>query len=85
MTLNNRRVYRQAELFAARLIREAGEDPAAQVDRAWQIAVGRRPTDTERTESRALLDSLAAASSRPAALATFCLALFNLNEFLYVE
>lgn len=84
-TLNNRRVYRQVELFAARLTREAGEDPAAQVDRAWQIAVGRRPTDIERTESRALLDSLAAASSRPAALATFCLALFNLNEFLYVE
>lgn len=84
-TLNNRRVYRQAELFAARLTREAGEDPAAQVDRAWQIAVGRRPSETERAESRALLDVLAVESSRPTALANFCLALFNLNEFLYVE
>ena len=84
-TLNNRRVYRQAELFAARLTREAGEDPAAQVDRAWQIAVGRRPTDDEQAESRVLLDTLALESSRPAALTTFCLAMFNLNEFLYVE
>ena len=85
MTLNNRRVLRQAELFAARLTREAGEDPAAQVDRAWQIAVGRRPTDDEQAESRVLLDTLALESSRPAALTTFCLAMFNLNEFLYVE
>ncbi len=84
-TLNNRRVFRLAELFAARLTREAGEDPAAQVDRAWQIVVARRPTEAERAESRALLDSLAVASSRPAALTTFCLAMFNLNEFLYVE
>ena len=84
-TLNNRRVYRQAELFAARLTREAGEDPAAQVNRAWQIAVGRRPTDDEQAESRVLLDTLALESSRPAALSTFCLAMFNLNEFLYVE
>ena len=84
-TLNNSRVFRQAELFAARLTREAGEDPAAQVDRAWQIAVGRRPTDDERTESRALLDTLAMESSRQAALTAFCLAMFNLNEFLYVE
>ena len=84
-TLNNRRVFRQAELLAARLTREAGEDPAAQIDRVWQIAVGRRPTETERTESRALLDTLASESSRPAALPTFCLAMFNLNEFLFVE
>ena len=84
-TLNNRRVFRQAELLAARLAREAGEDPAAQIDRVWQIAVGRRPTETERTESRALLDSLTVESTRPAALPTFCLAMFNLNEFLFVE
>jgi hypothetical protein len=84
-TLNNRRVYRLAELFATRLSREAGEDPAAQVDRAWQIAVGRRPTETERAESLALLNTLAANSTRPTALTTFCLAMFNLNEFLYVE
>ena len=84
-TLNNRRVFRQAELLAARITREAGEDPAAQLDRAWQIAVGRRPTETERSESRALLDSLASESTRPAALPTFCLAMFNLNEFLFVE
>ena len=84
-TLNNQRVFRLAELFAARLTREAGEDPAAQVDRAWQIVVARRPTEAERAESRALLDSLAVASSRQAAITTFCLAMFNLNEFLYVE
>ena len=84
-TLNNRRAFRLAEAMALRLTREAGEDPAAQIDRGWQIAVGRRPTDAERGESRALLDSLALGSSRPNALATFCLALFNLSEFLYVE
>ena len=85
MTLNNRRVLKQAEFFAARLTREAGEDPAAQLERAWQIAIGRRPTDEENAESRALFDTLALESSRPVALTNFCLAMFNLNEFLYVE
>jgi hypothetical protein len=84
-TLNNRRVFRQAELLAARLSREAGAEPIAQIDRAWQIVTGRRPTADERAESLALLDTLAAESTRDAALPIFCLAMFNLNEFLYVE
>jgi hypothetical protein len=84
-TLNNRRVFRQAELLAARLSREAGAEPIAQIDRAWQIVTGRRPTADERAESLALLETLAAESTRDAALPIFCLAMFNLNEFLYVE
>ncbi len=38
-SLNNHRAWAQAQQFAARLVRDAGADPAACVDRAWLIAL----------------------------------------------
>ena len=44
--LNSRFVLQQAELFAERLAREAGDDPARQVDRAFRWpSAARRPTE----------------------------------------
>ena len=102
-SLNNRRAFGQATQFAGRLVREAGGEPAACVERAWAIALSRPPSETEKSEALALVAALElnAASSPPlenppaelaklpparaAALAKFCLAVFNLNEFLFVD
>lgn len=65
-----------ADAFAQRLVRETQGDPATLVDRAFLLALGRTPTDVERTLS---LDYL---HDQP--LKEFALALFNLNGFLYV-
>ena len=46
--MNNASVLLQARKFAERLPREAGADPAAQVRRAFQLALGRAPDAVER-------------------------------------
>ena len=45
--LNDEFVLRQAELFADRVKKEAGSDPAKQIDLAYRIALTRPPTETE--------------------------------------
>ena len=42
-------VLRQAEMFANRVKKEAGDDPASQIDLAYRIALTRSPTPTERS------------------------------------
>jgi hypothetical protein len=49
MLMNNSSVVRISEHFANRVSKEAGEDPAAQVVRAWQLAYGCDPTEAQRT------------------------------------
>jgi hypothetical protein len=66
-----------AESFARRLRREAGADPARQVERAYQLAAGRPPTPRERERAVHFL------KEQP--LREFALAVFNLNAFLYVN
>ncbi|MFM7074971.1 MAG: DUF1553 domain-containing protein [Planctomycetaceae bacterium] len=75
--LNNGFMTTQAAEFAARIERDAGADPAARVERAVRLALGRAPTD----EERAVLVDLA----REHGLAAACRALFNLNEFTFVD
>ncbi|MFN9346182.1 MAG: DUF1553 domain-containing protein, partial [Planctomycetota bacterium] len=50
MLMNNSSVVRISEHFAKRVAREVGEDPAAQVARAWQLAYGSDPSDARRNE-----------------------------------
>jgi mono/diheme cytochrome c family protein len=73
--MNNGMVIVQAERFADRVRREAGDDPGAQVDRAVLLALA-RPADAFERER-------AVAFVREAGLAEFCHVLFNLNEFLF--
>jgi len=67
----------QAASFAARVKAEAGDDVAAQVTRAWQLAYGVPPTEKETAAGVAFV----AGQSLP----LFCQALLGSNRFLYVD
>ena len=66
-----------AQAFAKRLERECGRDQDKTIDRAFRLALGRAPTENELQRSSEFL--------REQPLGEFTLALFNLNEFLYVR
>ena len=65
--LNNQTSYRQARHFAARVVRESGESPAAWVQSAWRMALGRPPTETEAASAAGLIEALSRseAASKP--------------------
>ena len=75
----------QALAFARRLLRECSPDPAAIVARAWLLAYGRPVTKAESERALAFLRSRGEETAAEPALAELCLALFNANEFLYVD
>ena len=75
--LNGAFLLEQADRFAARVIREAGDDPAARVRRAIELAFGREASEPEIEAGSALV----AAHGLPA----LCRALFNANEFITVR
>ncbi len=75
--LNGSFMIEQAGLLAERLTREAGEDREGQIRRAFWLAFGRAPENDELASARALIDAQG--------LLVFCRALYNANEFLYVN
>jgi hypothetical protein len=75
----------QSAAFARRLLGECGPRPEALVPRAWLLAFGRDPTPEEARRARTFLERRTAARAGEAALAELCLALFNANEFIYVD
>jgi hypothetical protein len=75
--LNSPFVLQQAELFAERLQREAGDDPTAQVRRGFLLAFGRPPSEDERAAAVRLIGAHG--------LTVFCRALLNANEFVFVS
>jgi mono/diheme cytochrome c family protein len=74
--LNDPFMVRQAEYFAERL-RQVSADPGRQIEAAYRLALGRRPTAEER-------DALAA-YARKHGLASACRVLFNTNEFVFID
>ncbi|HBJ86232.1 MAG TPA: hypothetical protein DDZ88_20685 [Verrucomicrobiales bacterium] len=70
-------VNQQAKHFAARLKREAGDDPAKQITLAWRLALCRELTADELTKMQAFL--------REESLEQACRVILNLNEFVYPE
>ena len=112
---NSRFAHEQSRALAGRIVAEVGDDPGQQLEQAFQLALQRSPTPSERTDGLKFLGaarpvsgdprdpvSLAAGGggsieddrANPAArrktdaegtLADLCLALFNLNEFIYIE
>jgi hypothetical protein len=66
----------QSELLAKRLEREAAT-PAEQIRRAFALALGRQPDAEELASAEALV--------KDQGLMIFCRALYNANEFLYVN
>ncbi|MGH9766646.1 MAG: DUF1553 domain-containing protein [Blastocatellia bacterium] len=90
--MNNEFVLQQAGFFAERLVKEAGEDKRAQVIQAFKIALNRAPSAKETEWSLSFLKSQAEGYARrkdekpeASALRDFCHAVFNLNEFVYVD
>lgn len=75
LLMNNGFVLLQSEKFAERIRREAGPEPAAQVDRAFRVALARPPDAAERQKAITFI--------RQDGLKAFCHVLFNLNEFVY--
>ena len=75
--LNGRFTLAQTEFFAERLQREAGDDPVKQVKRAFRLAFGRGPTEQEK--------GVAVVFIKEQGIAAFCRAMYNANEFLYVD
>jgi mono/diheme cytochrome c family protein len=82
--------------FAARLEKEAGDDPSAWIQRGFQLTLGRSPTETEQAAAKAFLEvqlkerqnrkkEAPANEVRRQALADLCQALFSLNEFIYID
>jgi hypothetical protein len=86
LLLNSRFMDEQSAAFADRLLRADGEAPQRNVERAFQLALGRPP---ERREHDLALGYLgrarAAADNYRQALAGLCKVVFNLNEFVYVD
>jgi Protein of unknown function (DUF1553)/Protein of unknown function (DUF1549)/Planctomycete cytochrome C len=72
---------KEAQHFAARIIKEAGPNPDQQIERAFWLVLGRPASEKEKSDSRKLL----AKFPPPAGLADLGVVLFNLNEFLYLE
>jgi hypothetical protein len=75
--LNSSLILAQVEAFAARLRREAGDDPADQVRLGFQLAFQRQP---DAAEQQACL-----AAIQTEGLTVFCRALLNSNEFVFLE
>ncbi|HEX3870063.1 MAG TPA: DUF1553 domain-containing protein [Pirellulales bacterium] len=56
LLLNDRLMLEQAAALAQRLIDEAGDEPARQIDRAYRLAFSREPTEQEAAVAMAYLD-----------------------------
>jgi hypothetical protein len=90
--LNSPLAREQSKIFARRLLKECGNRSEDEVARAWMLAFGRpiTATETERALTFLRTRTIAAESGNStgppeAALAELCLALFNANEFVYVD
>jgi hypothetical protein len=77
----------QAGKLAERVIREAGDDPRAQVAQALRVVLQRHATDDEVADGMELLNRLTSERGQKAdeALKYWCLAVLNLNEFVYLD
>ena len=78
---------KQAGFLAGRLRREAGEDVNRQVALALRLVTGRTPGEAEVARGAALIAAFRAEdhADADAALRAFCLAVLNLNEFIYLD
>jgi Protein of unknown function (DUF1553)/Protein of unknown function (DUF1549) len=73
---NSRFTLERAEAFAGRVTREVGTDPAAQIQRAYGLALGREATADEVAEALTMV--------RDHGVSGLCRVLFNSNEFLFL-
>ena len=90
MLLNNAFAVRMAGSLADRLVSECATDSRTQIVQAFALALGRAAADDEISVVLSELERLRSShvsSKNPiqAALADFCLALMNTNEFIFLD
>ncbi len=85
--LNAPFLWRQAELMAQRIEKEAGRVPDDQVEYIYEVAFARRPSEEERTLGIEFLTRLPAKNEKKdkSALVHYCHAVMGLNEFIYIR
>ncbi|MBX3436384.1 MAG: PSD1 domain-containing protein [Planctomycetaceae bacterium] len=94
--LNDPFVRARASDFATRLVNECGDENGLLVMRAFNLALGRLPRDSEHAAAVTFIANQqrqretrdaeqTAADIRHAAVTDFCQTLFGLNEFAYVD
>ena len=82
--------------FARRLTKECGDDTTRLVNRAFELAIARTPSESEAAASHNFIASQDERRhhrepdqppdmTRQLAITDFCQTLFGLNEFLYVD
>jgi hypothetical protein len=79
--LNSEFTREQAESFAQR-VKKSADERDARIETAYVLALGRRPTADERQACREFLSE---ESDAETGWTDLCHALFNLNEFVYVD
>lgn len=87
LMLNSGFINKQADIFADRLRREAGDDITAQVRLGLNLTTSREPTTAEIRRGVDLIHTLARenGATPQSALHYFCLMALNLNEFMYLD
>ncbi|MCY2962091.1 MAG: PSD1 and planctomycete cytochrome C domain-containing protein [Planctomycetota bacterium] len=92
--LNSEFLFEQADRMARRVTNTAGADSAARIELAFQLALARKPKDSELKHSLAFVGEQAknhetagaqADKATQMALADLCHMLLSTSEFLYVE
>ena len=84
--LNGDFLNKQARVFAARLRREAGSEPRAQVRLALALAMSRAPSDAQIERGVRFMTAVRGdGASAATALDLYCLLVLNLNEFVYLD
>lgn len=73
---NSRFTLEQSHAFAERVKRDTGDDVRRGIERAYEMALGRKPKADELREAEPVV--------REHGLAVLCRALFNSNEFLFI-
>jgi mono/diheme cytochrome c family protein len=98
---NSEMVRENSRYFAGRVIDSVGDDVEKQIERVYLVALSREPTAEERNLGRRAIEDLdrswldhltneppaepRATKARWLALATYCLAILNSPEFIYVD
>ena len=75
--LNNGFILTQSKHFANRVERDVGGDVALQVDRAYRLTTGNRPTEVQKQKITEFVDEYG--------LVNLCRVLLNINEFVFVD
>ena len=85
--LNSDYVHDRATALLRRVQEEAGSNRDSQIERAFELALGRKPSPRELEMSHTYLNELQTIENQPPARAMqrLCLLVLNLNEFLYLD